>query len=82
MGEIPYAIARERFERVVTTSDDAVLRAMKFAFQRLKLVLEPSGAISLAALLESGVEISGQTVAIVASGGNVDAEAFKRALEA
>ena len=82
MGEIPYAIARERFERVVTTSDDAVLRAMKFAFQRLKLVLEPSGAISLAALLESGVEISGQTVAIVASGGNVDVETFKRALEA
>lgn len=82
MGEIPFAIARERFERVVVVSNDAVLRAMKFAFLRLKLVLEPSGAASLAALLEGGVEAHGQTVAIIASGGNVDVETFERALAA
>jgi threonine dehydratase len=46
----------------------------------LKLVLEPSGAASLAALLEGGVDVSGQTVALVASGGNVDAETFAQAL--
>jgi threonine dehydratase len=80
MGELTYPIARERFERVVTVSDDAVRRAMKFAFLRLKLVLEPSGAASLAALLEGGVDVSGQTVALVASGGNVDAETFAQAL--
>jgi threonine dehydratase len=80
MGEIPYAIARERFERVIAVSDAAVLRAMKFAFQRLKLVLEPSGAASLAALLEGGADVSGKTVAVIASGGNVDAETFQRAL--
>lgn len=82
MGEIPYAIARERFEQVVTISDEAVLRAMKFAFLKLKLVLEPSGAASLAALLEGGVDVGGATVAIVASGGNVDPEMFARALAA
>lgn len=82
MGEITYAIARKRFERVIAVSDDAVLRAMKFAFQRLKLVLEPSGAASLAALLEGGGDVRGQTVAVIASGGNVDAETFQRALEA
>jgi threonine dehydratase len=82
MGEITYAIARDRFERAVAVSDDAVLRAMKFAFQRLKIVLEPSGAAALAAALESGLDLKGQTVAIVASGGNVDAETFARALAA
>jgi threonine dehydratase len=82
MGEIPYAIARERFERVIAVSDASVLRAMKFAFLRLKLVLEPSGAASLAALLDGGVDVRGHTVAIIASGGNVDAETFERALAA
>jgi threonine dehydratase len=80
MGDITYPIARERFERVVAVTDEAVLRAMKFAFTRLKLVLEPSGAASLAALLEGGVDVSGLTVAVVVSGGNVDAETFARAL--
>lgn len=82
MGELTYPIARERFERVVVVSDEAVLRAMKFAFERLKIVLEPSGAASLAALLEGGVDVKGATVAVIASGGNVDAETFARALAA
>lgn len=82
MGDIPFAIARQRFERVVAVSDEQVLRAMKFAFRNLKLVLEPSGAATLAALLEGGLDLGGQTIAIVASGGNVDAETFARALAA
>jgi threonine dehydratase len=82
MGDLTYPIAQARFERVVAVPDEAVLRAMKFAFRHLKLVLEPSGAASLAALLEGGVDVRGQTVAIIASGGNVDAETFARALAA
>jgi threonine dehydratase len=80
MGELPFAIARERFERVVEVSDSAVRRAMAFAFRNLKIVLEPSGAASLAALREGGVDVKGQTVALIASGGNVDAETFIEAL--
>lgn len=80
MGELTYPIARERFERVVVVSNDAVRRAMKLAFQRLKIVLEPSGAASLAALMEGGVDVKGLTVAVVASGGNVDVETFAAAL--
>lgn len=82
MGDITFAIARERFERVIAVADDAVLRAMKFAFLNLKLVLEPSGAASLAALLEGSLDVRGKTVAIIASGGNVDAGTFARALAA
>ena len=82
MGEITYAVAKQRFERALVMSDEATLRAMKFAFQRLKLVLEPSGAISLAAAMEGGLDLKGKTVAIVASGGNVDVETFAKALAA
>jgi threonine dehydratase len=80
MGEITYAIARERFSGVVAVSDNEVKRAMRFAFRHLKLVLEPSGAAALAAALEGKVELKGKTVAIVASGGNVDEETFTEAL--
>jgi threonine dehydratase len=80
MGEITYEIAKRRFAGVVTLQDDAVRRAMKFAFVNLKLVLEPSGAIALAAALEGGIDIAGKTVAVIASGGNVDPEIFKSAL--
>jgi len=80
MGDITYEIAKQHWERVVVMSDDAARRAMKFAFQRLKIVLEPSGAIALAAAMEGGLDIKGKTVAIVASGGNVDVETFTKAL--
>ncbi len=82
MGEIPYAIARDRFAGAVAVSDEEVRRAMRFAFRHLKLVLEPSGAASLAAALEGKVRLQGKTVAIVASGGNVDEDAFIEALRA
>lgn len=82
MGEITYAVARARFAGAMSMPDAAVKRAMRFAFEQLKLVLEPSGAIGLAAALEGGVDIKGKTVAIVASGGNVDAALFAEALEA
>lgn len=82
MGDITYEVAKQRFERAVMMSDDATRRAMKFAFQRLKIVLEPSGAIGLAAALEGGLDLQGKTVAIVASGGNVDVATFEAALDA
>jgi threonine dehydratase len=82
MGELPFAIARHRFAGAVAVSDDQVRRAMKFAFRHLKVVLEPSGASSLAAALEGGLDLRGKTVAIVASGGNVDVETFVEALRA
>jgi threonine dehydratase len=51
---------------------------MKFAFERLKLVLEPSGAASLAALLDGNVDVAGKTVVVVASGGNVSLADFMK----
>jgi threonine dehydratase len=80
MGDLTFPIARERIAGAVAVSDEQVLRAMAFAFRHLKIVLEPSGAASLAAALEGKVDLKGKTVALVASGGNVDAETFQRAL--
>ncbi|HWA00224.1 MAG TPA: threonine/serine dehydratase [Caulobacterales bacterium] len=80
MGELPFAIARERFTGAVAVSDASVVRAMRFAFERLKLVLEPSGAAGLAAVLDGAIDMKGMTVVVVASGGNVDAAAFARAI--
>jgi len=81
MGDITYAIAKERFAGALALPDAAVKRAMAFAFRHLKLVLEPSGAITLAAALEGAVDLRGKTVALVASGGNVDAATFRHAIE-
>jgi len=82
MGDITYEIARTRFAGAVAVSERDVQRAMAFAFRYLKLVLEPSGAIGIAAALTGAVDIKGKTVAIVASGGNVDRETFIAALNA
>jgi threonine dehydratase len=79
-GELTFAINRERLAGGVVVTDDAVLRAMAFAFLHLKLVLEPSGAIGLAALLSGAFDGRDRTTAVVLSGGNVDPVIFERAL--
>jgi len=62
----------------LAVSDAAVRKAMKVAFERLKLVLEPSGAASLAALLEGGLDVAGKRVLVIATGGNVSLADFMR----
>lgn len=79
-GEITFAIARETLSGGVTASDDAVLRAMAVAFDTLKLVMEPGGAIGLAATLERRIPDDIRSVVIICSGGNVDAATFRDAL--
>lgn len=80
MGELTFAIGRERFASAVSVDDMAVKRAMAFAFRHLKVVLEPSGASGLAAALGGERDLKGKTVAIIASGGNVDPAMFAAAL--
>jgi threonine dehydratase len=72
-GELTFQINRALLDGVVTVSDDELLSAMRFAIERLKLVLEPGGAAALAALLAGKVEVSGaDRVGVILSGGNVD----------
>lgn len=76
MGALNFAIARERLAGAVAVTDDAVRDAMRFAFRELRVVLEPGGSIALAALLHGAVEARGRRIAVVASGGNVDAAQY------
>lgn len=71
-GELTFAINRETLNGGVTASDASVRRAVRLAAMELKLVVEPGGAIALAALLEGALDIGGKTVLVMLSGGNID----------
>ncbi len=75
-----FPINQRRLKGALAASDAQALAAMAFAFRHLKLVLEPGGAVALAAALSGKLDLAGKTVVIVASGGNVDAELFGRAI--
>jgi len=75
-GQLPFDIMRELISGGLTVSDAEVREAMRFAFANLKIVVEPGGAVALAAILAGKVDTSGKTTAIVFSGGNVDVEQF------
>lgn len=77
-GEITFPLVQRYARGVVTVSDTEIVAAMRFAFERLKLVLEPSGASSLAALLYEKVPVRGKRAGVILSGGNVDAKTFAR----
>ncbi len=79
IGEIPFAIIRQRVLGIVTVSDDALLHAMKVLALSCKLVVEPTGALAVAALIEGKIPKAGRTVAVL-SGGNVAPEVLTRAL--
>ncbi len=79
-GDAPFAAARWSGVEGLSVDDAAVRRAMLFAFERLKLVLEPSGAIALAALLDGRLPVAGKTVLVFVTGGNVAFDAFRAAV--
>ncbi|MBL1437027.1 MAG: threonine/serine dehydratase [Rhodobacteraceae bacterium] len=80
VGEITFPILRQHCAAGIVVSEEEAMHAMALAFSRLKIVVEPGGAVALAAALFHGSKLSGDTVIAVASGGNVDAAMFARAL--
>jgi threonine dehydratase len=77
-GEITFAINSRLLAQGITATDAEVGAAVGFAFRELKLVVEPGGAVGLAALLAGRIDVKGKNVVIVLSGGNVDADLFAR----
>ncbi|MGB0799205.1 MAG: threonine ammonia-lyase [Planktomarina sp.] len=80
-GQLTFPILKRLCGPGIVVPDEDCLHAMAVAFARLKVVMEPGGAIALAAALFHGTQITGDTVICVASGGNVDSEMFQRALQ-
>ena len=79
-GELTFPIIQRCLAGVAVVSDGEVAEAMRFAFARLKLVVEPGGCVGLAALLADKLGATGKTVGVVLSGGNVDPDLFARVL--
>jgi threonine dehydratase len=77
-GELTFPILRALIGQGCTVSDAEVAAAVRYAFEELKLVVEPGGAVGLAALLAGKLDVTGKVVALVLSGGNVDAALFGR----
>jgi threonine dehydratase len=79
-GEITFAINHPRLAGGISVTPAEVFAAMRFAFEHLKLVVEPGGAVALAAVLAGKLPAKGRTLGVVISGGNVDPAVFARAL--
>ncbi len=72
LGSLTFPIIRERVERIVTVSEAGIIEAMKFIWERMKIVIEPSAAVPAAVLWERKIDLSGLKIGIILSGGNVD----------
>jgi threonine dehydratase len=79
-GELTFEVNRRLVDRIVTVSDRELVDAMAFLFERMKVVVEPSGAAGLAALLSGAVEARGAKVGVILSGGNVSGARFAELL--
>jgi len=80
-GELTFPINQRRLAGAISVTDAEVAVAVAYAFETLKLVVEPGGAVSLAALLAGKVQTAGKTTAILLSGGNVDPVLFSTIIE-
>lgn len=72
LGERTFPMMLRHVDDVITVEDDAIVRAMRLQWTRLKLVVEPSGAVAFAGLLSHRARFAGRRVAVVVCGGNVD----------
>ncbi|MFX1512161.1 MAG: threonine/serine dehydratase [Promethearchaeota archaeon] len=76
LSERTFNIIREYVEQIITVSEEEIIKAMRFLWERMKIVVEPSGATSLAGLLSNKINISGKRVGVILSGGNIDLDKF------
>ena len=72
LGSLTFPLVRAHVDDMVTVSDDDLVHAMRFVWERMKLVVEPTGVLALAAALRGKVEVAGRRVGVIVSGGNVD----------
>lgn len=76
-----FAVIRKYVDRIITVSEEEILQAMRFLWERMKIVVEPSGAVSLAAVLTRQAPIENKKIGVIISGGNIDLGSFFALLE-
>lgn len=74
LGSLTFPIILEKVHDIITVSESSIIKAMKLVWERMKIIIEPSSAVPLAAVLENKKTFSGKRVGIIISGGNVDLE--------
>lgn len=74
LGALTFPIIKERIEQIVTVSEAGIIEAMKFVWERAKIVIEPSAATVIAVMWEKKIDLTGLKVGVILSGGNVDLE--------
>ncbi len=72
LGTLTFPIIRARVEQIVTVSEAAIIEAMRFTWERAKIIIEPSAAVPLGLLFERKIDLTGRRVGVILSGGNVD----------
>lgn len=72
LGPITFSVIQQHIDRIITVTEEEILAAMRLLWERMKLVVEPSAAVPLAALLKEKEKFSGKRIGIILSGGNVD----------
>lgn len=76
LGNNTFRIIREKVDQIITVSEEEIVDAMQFLWERMKLVVEPSGAVSLAGVLSKQIKLESERVGIIISGGNIDLTGF------
>ncbi len=72
LGSLTFPIIRRFVSDIITVQEESIIQAMRLVFERMKIVIEPSSAVPLAAVLERKIDVSGKRTGIILSGGNVD----------
>lgn len=79
-GDLTFAVIRALVDDIVTVDDAQLVRTMRFFAERLKLVIEPTGALGAAAALEGAVPVAGRRIGVIVSGGNIDLARYAQLL--
>lgn len=74
LGTLTFPIIQEHVEQIVTVSEQGIIDSMKFIWERVKIIIEPSAAVAIAVLWEKKIDLTGLRVGVILSGGNVDLE--------
>ena len=72
VGELPFRIIKENVDDIVTVSEESIIEAMRFIWERMNIIIEPSCAVPIAAIFEGKVDVKGKKAGIIITGGNVD----------
>jgi threonine dehydratase len=80
LGDLTFAVIRSHVGQIVTASEEAIVAAMRYVWERAKIIIEPSAAVPIASLLEKRQEVLGQRIGIILSGGNVDLDCLPWAI--